>query len=89
MEILYDDVKRLGNIEKHGHDFAVLEMDFFEDALIVPAHSERWKAIGFFRDGTLVVVFATLGHEAVSLISMRAASRNERRLYEHYRKTSP
>ena len=89
MEILYDDAKRLSNIEKHGHDFAAIEIDFFEEALVVPAHSDRWKAIGLFRDGTLAVVFATLGSEGISLVSMRAASRNERRLYEHYRQTAP
>ena len=89
MEITYDEAKRLGNIAKHGHDFAALDMDFFEEALVAPAHSGRWKAIGMFRDGTLAVVFATLGSEAISLISMRAASRNERKLYEHYRQKSP
>lgn len=89
MEVTYDEAKRLSNIEKHGYDFAALEFDFFEDALVVAAHSGRWKAIGVSQDGTLVVVFAALGSEAISLISMRAASRTERRLYEHYRKDIP
>jgi uncharacterized DUF497 family protein len=31
--------------------------------------------------GVIVVVFVTLGKEAVSVISMRPASRNERKLY--------
>jgi uncharacterized protein len=32
--------------------------------------------------GVIVVVFAQLGREGVSIISMRPASRNERKLYE-------
>lgn len=37
-------------------------------------------AIGRLADGTIAVVFATLGTEAVSVISMRPASRKERNL---------
>lgn len=89
MEITYDEAKRLSNIKKHGLDFAELDLDFFDEALVDATHSGRWKAIGVFRDGMLAVVFATLGSEAISLISMRAASRAERRLYAHHRKETP
>jgi uncharacterized DUF497 family protein len=34
----------------------------------------------------IVVVFVTLGKEAVSVISMRAASKNERKLYAERQK---
>jgi len=34
--------------------------------------------------GVIVVVFVALGKEAVSLISMRPASKNERKLYAEY-----
>ena len=37
-------------------------------------------AIGRLADGTIAVVFATLGPEGVSVISMRPASRKERNL---------
>jgi uncharacterized DUF497 family protein len=34
--------------------------------------------------GVIVVVFVALGNEAVSVISMRPASKNERKLYAKY-----
>jgi uncharacterized DUF497 family protein len=37
-------------------------------------------AIGRFADGTIVVIFARLGIEAISVISMRSAKATERRL---------
>ena len=38
------------------------------------------------RSGVIVVVFVTLGKEAVSVISMRPASKNERKLYAEHQK---
>jgi len=40
-----------------------------------------WAGIGKNIRGVIVVVFVKLGVEAVSVISMRPASRNERKLY--------
>ena len=44
--------------------------------------NDRWyyMAIGHLNDGTIAVVFAVLGTEGVSVISMRPASRKERNL---------
>ena len=55
-------------------------MDFFEASIIVPANNNRHMAIGQLRDGTIAVVFARLGTEGISIISMRPASRKERKL---------
>jgi uncharacterized DUF497 family protein len=82
MRILWDEPKRRQNIEKHGLDFASLDMAFFETALVAPAKSSRLKAINVFSDGTIAAVFATLGSEAISVVSMRPASKQERKLYE-------
>jgi uncharacterized DUF497 family protein len=81
MKIVWDQPKRLANLEKHGLDFADLNETFFENALVIPSHnaSKRWVAVGVNIRG--VVVFARLGREGVSIISMRPASRNERKLY--------
>ena len=46
----------------------------------VPAKDGRHTAIGRLGDGTIAVVFATLGTEGVSVISMRPASERERSL---------
>lgn len=82
MLITYDDHKRLSNIEKHGFDFADLDLEFFRDSVVVAADDERLKAVRRFSDGTIAVVFAALGAEAISVISMRPASRKERSLLQ-------
>jgi uncharacterized DUF497 family protein len=84
MKIVWDEPKRLANLAKHGLDFADLGESFFETALLRPARDERWMAIGLNAAGVVSVVFAILGKEGLSLISMRPASRAERRLYDEY-----
>ena len=81
MLITYDEPKRQANLAKHGMDFAALTVEFFEDAAIFPAKEGRLFAIGEL-DGEIViaVVFRPLGSEALSVISMRPASRKERSL---------
>ena len=78
--ITWDEPKRLSNLAKHGLDFADLDEDFFLSAVIVPSYGGRQMAIGHLSDGTIAVVFAILGLEGVSVISMRPASRTERNL---------
>lgn len=80
MMIVWDEPKRLANLFKHGLDFADVTEEFLADALIVPAKAGRFKAAGRLGDGTVVVIFALLGSEAISIISMRPASPAERRL---------
>ena len=83
MKIVWDEPKRLANLEKHGLDFADLNEAFFDNAVVIPSHNKnrRWIAVGVNMRGVVVVVFARLGREGVSIISMRPASRNERKLY--------
>lgn len=69
------------NLVKHGLDFADLNETFFDDALVLPSYSKRWRGIGRDIRGVISVVFVTLGQEAVSVISMRPASKIERKLY--------
>lgn len=80
MRITWDEPKRLANLAKHGMDFADLDVSYFETARIVEARLGRFKALGRFANGTIAVVFATLGTEGVSVISMRPASARERDL---------
>jgi uncharacterized protein len=83
MEVVWDEPKRLAILDKHGLDFADLNETFFDNALVIPSRSKsrRWVAIGVSIRGVVVVVFARLGREGVSIISMRPASRSERKLY--------
>jgi uncharacterized DUF497 family protein len=78
MRIVWDEPKRLANLDKHDLDFADLTPAFFEGAMIVPARDRRLAAIGRLGDGTLTVIFFQLGNEAISIISMRPASARER-----------
>lgn len=80
MKIVWDEPKRLANIEKHGLDFARLDLEFFIGAVVVPAKRQRLMAIGMLGDRTVSVVFQKLGMEAVSIVSMRSANTREVRL---------
>jgi len=81
MRIVYDPPKRQKNIKDHGLDFAALTEDFFIPAMIVTAKKGRFMAIGLFEGHIISVVFTKLGSEAVSVVSMRDASRKERKAY--------
>ena len=82
MKIVWDEPKRLANLARHGMDFADLDETFFEGSVIVPAKLGRQIAIGRHRRGTILVVFVVLGTEGLSVVSMRPASRKERRLID-------
>lgn len=79
----WDEYKRRRNYTKHGLDFADVANFDWETAVITLSprgEQRRFKAVGYYRDGTAVVVFATLGTEAVSVISFRPAHANERKV---------
>jgi len=79
MIIAWDEVKRLSNLAKHRLDFASIERGFdFEAAKITPSKSGRFKAVGRLNDRPVVVIFSTSGAEAISIVSLRPASRKER-----------
>ncbi|MBB3966387.1 BrnT family toxin [Rhizobium metallidurans] len=89
MKIVWDEPKRVRNAAKHGLDFRDLDEDFFAAALILDARSPRLKAVGILIEDVIAVVFAVLGSEGISVISMRRASRQERRLYEQFQSKDP
>ena len=80
--IVWDEPKRQANIAKHGMDFADLTLEFFLTAKIDQAWDDRNMAVGKLADGTIAVIFTELGSEALSVISMRPASKKERKRYE-------
>lgn len=86
MKIIWDEPKRLANLDKHGMDFADLNDRFFDTALVLQAARKRYRAIGVNIRGVISVIFAIYGNEAVSIISMRPASKKERELYEANRR---
>jgi uncharacterized protein len=82
MQIIWDERKRWVNFQKHGFDFADLRLEFFLTAVTTPARDSRSKAVGRLNDGTIVVIYLTLGSEAISVISMRKARADERKAIE-------
>ena len=79
MIIVWDEPKRLANIDKHGIDFADIDQDFFLSAIVRPARDGRYAAIGEM-DGMIIVIFVVLGSEGISIVSARPASHRERSL---------
>jgi len=82
MKIIWDEPKRQANLVKHHMDFADVVFFGWETALIAKNHSNRMKAVGYFEDGTAVVIYAELGTEAISIISFRRANAKERSLLQ-------
>lgn len=81
MKIVWDEPKRLANLDKHGMDFDDLTLDFFEQAIVYPAKAGRFVAVSRLNNQVVAaVIFKPLGSEAISVISMRPASRGERNL---------
>ncbi|WP_371346069.1 BrnT family toxin [Ancylobacter sp. IITR112] len=79
MMITWDEPKRQANLAKHGMDFAALDLDFFASSVVVPSRDGRYVAVGELHGRIIVaVVFKPLGSEALSVISMRRATRKER-----------
>lgn len=89
MRVVWDESKREINLAKHGLDFAdARDRLLFEDSVIVPSHPgpdgrPRFVAVGVLDKRLVAAVIAPLGTEALSLISLRPASRAERRIYEN------
>ena len=89
MRFVWDEVKQASNLDKHGLDFAAFETGFdFQTAVALPARDSsvgrrRSKLIGVFERRLVVAAIVTpLGSEGISLVSLRRASRAERRIYE-------
>jgi uncharacterized protein len=87
MKSVPDPPKRTANIKKHGLDLADVEDRFdWETALIGPARPSqgraRFVAVGFLAGDLVTLIFSPLGTEAIAPISLRPASRKERRRYD-------
>jgi len=81
MQIVWDEPKRQANIDKHGLDFAQLTPEFFLESFVKDTKRGRFQAIGRLADGTVSVIFAVLGSEGISIVSMRPASDRERNVF--------
>jgi uncharacterized protein len=78
MKIVWGEIKHRTNLHKHGMDFADIDLEFFARATIFPSKIGRLAAVGNISGIMATVIFTRLGSEAISIISMRAASAKER-----------
>ena len=86
MIFVCDPPKRRLNLKTHALDLQDAETCDWTKAVVTPTYEgargeDRFKAVLPFGDQLVTVVFSPLGSEAVSVISMRRASRKERRDY--------
>ncbi|MBN9308458.1 MAG: BrnT family toxin [Devosia sp.] len=82
----WDDEKRQRNLQRHGWDFVAIKRFEWRSAVLRPSYSSehghrRFPAIGVLDADLVAAVFSGLGAEALSLTSLRRASRAERREY--------
>lgn len=89
MQISFDEFKRQLNLTKHGLDFADLDVEYFAEAIVIPAKLGRFMAIGILSNDVIATVFVKLGSQGLSIVSMRPASRKERKAYEQYYAQNP
>jgi uncharacterized protein len=87
VEIEWDAKKAASNLRKHGIDFADAALVFEDDLGLtmrdLHTHDEeRFVTLGCDPQGRLMVVVYTWRGERVRLISVREATRKERRQYE-------
>jgi uncharacterized DUF497 family protein len=85
--ITFDEAKRQANIEKHGLDLADAEMVYYSPSKVTfvsPRNDENRKldlAMVKLHGVVLALAYVERGEE-IRVISLRRASRQERRLYE-------
>ena len=87
----WDEPKRLANIAKHGLDFAQFQEGFSWDCFLAGAVRPsrvgrvRYRFLGKLAGFAVVVaIVSPLGSEAISILSLRRASRKERLFYENW-----
>jgi hypothetical protein len=87
MEAKWDEQKRVQNLATHQLDMQDFKGFQWQSAILRPTYSgqfgqRRFKAIGFLNEDLVAAVLSGLGREALSSVSLRRASRAERREYE-------
>lgn len=87
MKFEWDEEKNLANIRKHGFDFGDVEEMSRGLVLAYPdlRHDygeNRWVGLGLIRGRTVQVVFAERGSDSIRIISLRKATKRERKEFE-------
>jgi uncharacterized DUF497 family protein len=83
--VTWDAPKRRANLRKHGFDFADTEEVFagvtltYEDDRLAYGE-QRWVTLGLLREIVVSMVHTEQGDD-IHMISMRKATRRERKIY--------
>lgn len=87
MRIVWDEAKRQETLRRRRLDFADLEDGFaWGDMLVTSTYPgtegrARYIAVAPMNATLITIIFSPLGNEAIAIISMRSASRRERKQY--------
>ena len=88
MKFEWDENKRQINLRKHGIDFTEAHEIFINPLLSKIDkryyNEERWFALGITRRCVVLVVYAERDEETIRIISIRKATKPERKTYEKY-----
>jgi uncharacterized protein len=88
MTLEWDENKNRENLLKHGFDFTDAGQLFGNPMLVVPDirkeyGENRWIGVGRINNGMIaVIVFTEKENGTIRIISMRKASKKERKKYE-------
>ena len=63
-----------------SRDFADVTVAIFDAGLVQAASNNRYRVIGIIDSRAMAMIFKPLGSEAISILSLRPASRRERSL---------
>jgi uncharacterized DUF497 family protein len=83
----WDEDKNQENIRKHGFDFGDAR-EIFEAPLVIDLDlrtdygEDRWSVIGLLGSRTVVVTFTLRSAQTIRIISLRKASKHERKTFE-------
>ena len=82
----WDEAKRQGNLRKHGVDFGEVEGFDWSRSIMFEDRRERyleqrWVAFGPIGDAIYVLVFTEPEDGVTRVISLRQATKREKRLY--------
>ena len=82
----WDEVKRQENLRKHGVDFATVEAFDWDRAITFEDTRERyleqrWVAFGPIGVRLFALVFTERDEDVTRVISLREATKKERKLY--------
>jgi uncharacterized DUF497 family protein len=85
----WDPVKARANLRRHGVSFWTAREAFgdkLRTIVVDPTHAwaeERWRLVGYTRDGRLLVVTFTRRRRTIRIISARRATKRERHDHEN------